>query len=227
MCRYKKFNFCRTTMIDYLLYFGDKSYYLDLLQNNRFAPIVDIKKTEFEALDIEVDHEDSLFIAGQYLTHNSTIGLYKNPITTSGGNALKFYSTVRLKMARQESIKQGDKVIGAITKVEVIKNKVAPPFKTAYFNLIYGKGIDQYTDIINTAADLNILDKSGAWYKYKDESIGQGLDNTIETLKAKPELLLEIKNAVTTRIVENRGNIELDTIEDEVDPETGEVAEEE
>ncbi len=155
-----------------------------------------------------------------------SIGLYKAPITTPGGNALKFYSTIRLKTARKEAIKNGDKVLGAITKVEVIKNKVAPPFKIAYFNLIYGKGIDQYTDIINTATDLNILDKAGVWYKYKDESIGQGLDNTIETLKAKPELLLEIKNAVTTRIIENRGNVTIEsTEEEEVDSETGEITE--
>lgn len=121
---------------------------------------------------------------------------YGSPETTTGGNALKFYSSVRLDIRRVGAIKKGDEVIGSDTKVKVVKNKVAPPFKTAQFDILYGDGISHEGEVIDMAVDLNLMQKSGAWYSYQGNKIGQGRDNAREFLKNNPEVLTEIEDKI-------------------------------
>jgi recombination protein RecA len=122
--------------------------------------------------------------------------MFGNPETTTGGNALKFYASVRLDIRRTGSIKKGDEVIGSETKVKVVKNKVSPPFKTAEFDILYGEGISREGEIIDMGVDAKILDKSGAWYAYNGEKIGQGKDNAREFLRENADLAAEIENKV-------------------------------
>lgn len=122
--------------------------------------------------------------------------MFGNPETTTGGNALKFYASVRLDIRRTGSIKKGEEVIGSETKVKVVKNKVAPPFKQAEFDILYGEGTSREGEVLDLGANLGIVDKSGAWYAYSGEKIGQGKDNAREFLKAHPALALEIENKV-------------------------------
>lgn len=126
---------------------------------------------------------------------------YGSPETTTGGNALKFYSSVRLDIRRVGALKKGDEVIGSDTKVKVVKNKVAPPFKTAQFDILYGDGISHEGEVIDMGVELDLVNKSGAWYSYQGNKIGQGRDNAREFLKANPEILQEIE----TRIRELKG----------------------
>jgi len=122
--------------------------------------------------------------------------MFGNPETTTGGNALKFYSSVRLDIRRTGSIKRGEEVIGSETKVKVVKNKVAPPFKTAEFDILYGEGTSREGEIIDMGVEAKIVDKSGAWYAYNGEKIGQGKDNAREFLRENPDIALEIENKV-------------------------------
>ncbi|HET9822547.1 MAG TPA: recombinase RecA [Burkholderiaceae bacterium] len=122
--------------------------------------------------------------------------MFGNPETTTGGNALKFYASVRLDIRRTGSIKRGEEVIGSETKVKVVKNKVSPPFKTAEFDILYGEGISREGEIIDMGVNAKVLDKSGAWYAYNGEKIGQGKDNAREFLRENPELAVEIENKV-------------------------------
>jgi recombination protein RecA len=122
--------------------------------------------------------------------------MFGNPETTTGGNALKFYCSVRLDIRRTGSIKRGEEVVGSETKVKVVKNKVAPPFKTAEFDILYGEGISREGEIIDMGVVAKIVDKSGAWYAYNGEKIGQGKDNAREFLRENPEIALEIENKV-------------------------------
>jgi recombination protein RecA len=122
--------------------------------------------------------------------------MFGNPETTTGGNALKFYASVRLDIRRTGSIKRGDEVIGSETKVKVVKNKVSPPFKTAEFDILYGEGISREGEIIDMGVEARILDKSGAWYAYNGEKIGQGKDNAREFLRENKDLAVEIENRV-------------------------------
>lgn len=122
--------------------------------------------------------------------------MFGNPETTTGGNALKFYASVRLDIRRTGSIKKGEEVIGSETKVKVVKNKVSPPFKTAEFDILYGEGISREGEIIDMGVNAKILDKSGAWYAYNGEKIGQGKDNAREFLRENPDLAVEIENKV-------------------------------
>src|SRR5512134_3952555 len=119
--------------------------------------------------------------------------MFGNPETTTGGNALKFYASVRLDIRRTGSIKKGEEVIGNETRVKVVKNKVAPPFKTADFDILYGEGISREGEIIEMGVQHGIVDKSGAWFAYKKDRIGQGKDNAREYLKEHPELAAEIE----------------------------------
>ncbi len=122
--------------------------------------------------------------------------MFGNPETTTGGNALKFYASVRLDIRRTGSIKKGDEVIGSETKVKIVKNKVAPPFKTAEFDILYGEGISREGEIIDMGVEARILDKSGSWYAYNGEKIGQGKDNAREFLRENPDMAIEIENRV-------------------------------
>ncbi|MFZ9594892.1 MAG: recombinase RecA [Bdellovibrionia bacterium] len=122
--------------------------------------------------------------------------MFGNPETTTGGNALKFYSSVRLDIRRISAIKEGESVIGNRTRVKVVKNKMAPPFKEVEFDIIYGEGISKEGDLLDLATSMNVIDKSGTWYTYKDERIGQGRENAKAYLKEHPEHLLSIREAV-------------------------------
>lgn len=126
--------------------------------------------------------------------------MFGSPETTTGGNALKFYSSVRIDIRRIGSIKKGDEVIGNETKVKVVKNKVAPPFKDATFDILYGEGISRLGEIIDMGVQAKIIDKAGAWYSYKGEKIGQGRDNTREFLRENPDLAHEIENKIREQL---------------------------
>jgi recombination protein RecA len=122
--------------------------------------------------------------------------MFGSPETTTGGNALKFYASVRLDIRRIGSIKKGEEIIGNETRVKVVKNKVAPPFKEAEFDILYGEGISREGEIIDLGVAAKIVEKSGSWYAYKGEKIGQGKDNSREFLRENPELAREIENRV-------------------------------
>lgn len=122
--------------------------------------------------------------------------MFGSPETTTGGNALKFYASVRLDIRRTGSIKSGDEVIGNETKVKVVKNKIAPPFKEAHFDILYGEGTSREGEIIDLGVDAKIVEKSGSWYSYGGERIGQGKDNARVFLKERPQLAWEIENKV-------------------------------
>ena len=122
--------------------------------------------------------------------------MFGNPETTTGGNALKFYSSVRLDIRRIAAIKDGENIIGNRTRVKVVKNKMAPPFKEVEFDIIYGEGISKEGDLLDLGASMNIIDKSGTWYTYKDERIGQGRENSKNYLKEHPEHMKTIREEV-------------------------------
>jgi len=122
--------------------------------------------------------------------------MFGSPETTTGGNALKFYASVRLDIRRVGSIKKGDDVVGNETKVKVVKNKVSPPFREAFFDILYGQGISRQGEIIDLGVDAKIVEKSGAWYSYNGEKIGQGKDNAREYLRENPDIADEIENKV-------------------------------
>ncbi|MBS0344326.1 MAG: recombinase RecA, partial [Proteobacteria bacterium] len=122
--------------------------------------------------------------------------MFGSPETTTGGNALKFYASVRLDIRRIGTIKKGEEAIGNETKVKVVKNKVSPPFKTAEFDILFGEGISREGEIIDMGVNNRIVEKSGAWYAYNGEKIGQGRDNSREFLRENPELAREIENKV-------------------------------
>ncbi len=122
--------------------------------------------------------------------------MFGNPETTPGGRALKFYSTIRLDIRRNEQLKIGDKVVGNKTTVKVVKNKVAPPFKTAVVDIMYGEGISREGEIIDLGSDAGVLEKTGAWYSYKGEKLGQGKENVKLMLKDNPELKAELEQKV-------------------------------
>lgn len=122
--------------------------------------------------------------------------MFGNPETTTGGRALKFYSSIRLDVRRIETLKQGGEMIGNRTRIKVVKNKVAPPFKEAEFDIMFGKGISVAGDILDLAAKNRIVEKSGAWYAYNDEKIGQGRENAKNYLENNPEIMKEIEDKV-------------------------------
>ncbi len=122
--------------------------------------------------------------------------MFGNPETTTGGNALKFYASVRLDIRRTGAVKKGEEVIGNETKVKVVKNKVAPPFKTAEMDILYGEGFNRAGEVLDEAVERRIVEKSGAWYAYKGEKLGQGRDNTCAFLRETPELFAELETRV-------------------------------
>ncbi|MBR3993287.1 MAG: recombinase RecA [Anaerotignum sp.] len=121
---------------------------------------------------------------------------FGNPETTTGGRALKFYSSIRMEIRKADVLKQGTEIVGNRVKVKIAKNKVAPPFKTAEFDIIYGKGISKEGDILDLAAEVDIVNKSGAWYAYKETRIGQGRENAKQFLRENPDVCQEIENQV-------------------------------
>ncbi len=127
--------------------------------------------------------------------------MFGNPETTTGGNALKFYASVRLDIRRIGSIKKGEEVIGNETRVKVVKNKVAPPFKEAVFDILYGEGISREGEIIELGVQHNLIEKSGAWYSYKGNRIGQGKDNARVFLKENPDITMDIEKAIRSKVL--------------------------
>ncbi len=126
--------------------------------------------------------------------------MFGSPETTTGGNALKFYASVRLDIRRTGTIKKGEEAIGSETKVKVVKNKVAPPFKTAEFDILFGEGISREGEVVDMGVTHGVLEKSGAWYAYSGEKIGQGRDNAREFLRENPPLAREIENKIRDRL---------------------------
>ncbi len=130
--------------------------------------------------------------------------MFGNPETTTGGNALKFYASVRLDIRRTGSIKKGDEVVGSETRVKVVKNKVAPPFKSADFEILYNRGISREGEILDLGVQCGIVDKSGAWYDYQDKHLGQGKENAREYLRANPAIAVEIEKQVLLKLLPGR-----------------------
>lgn len=126
---------------------------------------------------------------------------YGNAETTTGGRALKFYASVRIDVRRADSIKQGTESLGNRTRAKIVKNKVAPPFKTAEFDIIYGEGVSRLGSIIDMAVELELINKSGAWYSYEGTRLGQGKENAKATLEEKPELIAEIEEKIRTKLL--------------------------
>ena len=127
--------------------------------------------------------------------------MFGNPETTTGGNALKFYSSVRLDIRRIGAIKKGEEVVGNETRVKVVKNKIAPPFKQAEFGILYNEGISREGEIVDLGVKEGLIDKAGAWYSYKDDRIGQGKDNVRVFLKENPEIANEIEEQIRTKLL--------------------------
>lgn len=141
--------------------------------------------------------------------------IYGNPETTPGGRALKFYASVRLDVRKADTIKNGADVIGTHTRVKVVKNKVAPPFKQAEFDIIYGEGISRESDILDLAVDQDIISKSGSWYSYNDNRIGQGKENAKQFLKDNPEVCRDIEEKIREQY--KLGKVKLISAVDEVE----------
>ena len=133
--------------------------------------------------------------------------MFGNPETTTGGNALKFYASVRLDIRRVGSIKKGEEVLGSETRVKVVKNKVAPPFKTTDFDILYNEGISRESEIINLATQLGLIEKSGAWYSYKQEKIGQGKDNVRIYLKENPQIAAVLEQQIRAELLVNKASV--------------------
>ncbi len=130
--------------------------------------------------------------------------MFGSPETTTGGNALKFYASVRLDIRRIGSIKKGEEILGSETRVKVVKNKVAPPFKMTEFDILYNEGISRESEIINLGVQLNLIEKSGAWYSYKQEKIGQGKDNVRLYLKENPQVAEVLEQQIRSELLENK-----------------------
>ena len=138
--------------------------------------------------DLEVDGHHTYLVDG-VIVHNS-------PETTTGGRALKFYASVRLDVRRQDAIKQGTDSVGVRTKVKVVKNKLAPPFREAEFDVIYGEGISKAGTILDAAVEQALVEKSGTWYSHKNERIGQGRDNARKYLQENPKILADLETKI-------------------------------
>ena len=141
--------------------------------------------------------------------------MFGNPETTTGGNALKFYASVRLDIRRIGAVKRGEEVIGSETRVKVVKNKVAPPFRQAEFEILYGEGSSREGELIELGVQHNLVEKSGAWYSYKGDRIGQGKDNVRLFLKEHPEIANEIDSALREKLLVKSGNSPLPAVETE------------
>lgn len=127
--------------------------------------------------------------------------MFGSPETTPGGRALKFYSSVRLDVRRIDSIKQGDAVVGNRTRVKIVKNKVAPPFREAEFDIMYGKGISKSGDVLDLAVAEGLIDKSGSWFSYNEERLGQGRENVKKYLEDNPNLLAELETKIREKLL--------------------------
>ena len=145
--------------------------------------------------------------------------MFGNPETTTGGNALKFYASVRMDIRRIGAIKDREEVVGNQTRVKIVKNKLAPPFKTVEFDIMYGEGISKTGEILDLAASIGLVEKSGAWYSYNGDRIGQGRENAKNFLKDNPEIAMKIEQEIRSHGKENKSNEEnekIDVVEEEI-----------
>ena len=145
--------------------------------------------------------------------------MFGNPETTTGGNALKFYASVRMDIRRIGAIKDREEVVGNQTRVKIVKNKLAPPFKIVEFDIMYGEGISKTGEILDLAANIGFVEKSGAWYSYNGDRIGQGRENAKNFLKDNPEIALKIEQEIRSHGKENKENEEnekVDVVEEEI-----------
>ena len=147
--------------------------------------------------------------------------MFGSPETTTGGRALKFYSTVRLDVRKTDKIMQGQEMIGNRTRIKVVKNKVAPPFRTAEFDIMYGEGVSRVGTVLDIATDFDIIEKSGSWYSYDGSRLGQGKENAKKALKEKPELAAEIEEKVREKLVEQAAAAKEGEVERVPDEENG------
>jgi recombination protein RecA len=141
--------------------------------------------------------------------------MFGNPETTTGGNALKFYSSVRLDIRRMAQIKDGDEAVGNRVKVKVVKNKVAPPFRSAEFDIIFGEGISKVGETIDMGVELGIVNKSGSWFSYETSKLGQGRDAVKKLLLDNPELAADIEGKIRAKLMEMQGNSPVAATEDD------------
>jgi recombination protein RecA len=178
---------------------------LDVLVVDSVAALVPKAELEGEMGDAQMGLQARLMsqalrkLTGS-ISRSKTTVIFGSPETTTGGNALKFYSSLRLDIRKVNAIKQGQDVIGMRTRVKVVKNKMAPPFRETEFDIIFGEGISREGDILDLAADNNIIEKSGAWYSFKGERLGQGRDNTKNFLKDNTDMLKEIEMRVREKM---------------------------
>jgi len=142
--------------------------------------------------------------------------MFGNPETTTGGQALKFYASIRMDVRRIQSIKQGQEIIGNRTRVRVVKNKVSPPFRTAEFDIMYNEGISKVGDLLDLAVELDIVEKRGSFYSYKDERLAQGRENTKDTLRDRPDLLDEIEQRIRQSAVLNEPMPMVEDLEEDI-----------
>ena len=145
--------------------------------------------------------------------------MFGNPETTTGGRALKFYSSIRMEVRKSEALKAAGEIVGSRTRVKVVKNKIAPPFKEAEFDIMFGEGISREGDILDIASDLGVINKSGAWYAYKGDKIGQGRDNAKKFLKENPQVFAEVDSLVREQL-RMEGAIDENPVADEIDLDT-------
>ena len=143
--------------------------------------------------------------------------MFGNPETTTGGNALKFYASVRLDIRRIGSLKRGEEIIGNETRVKVVKNKVAPPFRQATFDILYNEGVSLESELIELGVDNNFVDKTGAWYSYKGERMGQGKDNVRQFLKDNPKIAAEIEASIRAVAITSNAAAAANAVEDDLD----------
>ena len=143
--------------------------------------------------------------------------MFGNPETTTGGNALKFYSSVRLDIRRTGAVKEGDEVVGSETRVKVVKNKVAPPFRQAEFQILYGSGIYHNAEIIDLGVQIGLVEKSGAWYAYKGNKIGQGKANAAKYMAENPAVADEIEKAIRDQLLPKPSNAKAAAVEASAD----------
>jgi recombination protein RecA len=143
--------------------------------------------------------------------------MFGSPETTTGGNALKFYASVRLDIRRTGSVKKGEEILGSETRVKVVKNKVAPPFKQAEFEILYGEGISRLGEVIDLGVTCNLIDKAGAWYSYNGTRIGQGKDNSREYLKEHPEMAAEIEAKIRAQLLPARSAAKVEAVTEQLE----------